>query len=357
MHGKANTSETPIGVLLLNLGTPDSPSVRDVRRYLREFLSDPRVLTMHPVVRWLLLNLVILPRRPRATASAYSKIWTEAGSPLLINGRKLALAVGEDLGSDFQVELAMRYQKPAIRSTLERMQQAGAARVVVIPLFPQYSEAATGSAVAKAEEENQQLAIPMDLTTLGDFYDDAGFIEAQTETIRPLLGAKAWDHILFSYHGLPESQIRRVPGCLSDPECCDGIDHGRLRCYRAQCFATTRALWGALAPEDGGSLTHGSSFQSRLTREPWIKPYTDFVLPELYAAGKRRLLVVCPAFAADNLETLEEVGIRLREQWAQLGGKDFDLAPCVNDSPRFARAVSDWVRAEVGVPSPEAAAP
>ena len=350
MQSQSHTSEGPMGVLLINLGTPDSPGVRDVRRYLREFLSDPRVLTMPRLARWVLLNLVILPTRPRQTAKAYAKIWKKEGSPLLLNCQAMARAVSEQLGGGFHTELAMRYAKPDIGSALERLRDAGAGRVFVVPLFPQFADAATGSAVARVEEENQRLGTPFELAIQGDFYDDPGFIEAQAECMRPLLGAQHWDHVLFSYHGLPESQLRPIPGCFVSDECCDDEGAPGRRCYRAQCFGTTRALTRALGLEPGA---YSTSFQSRLTKEPWIRPYTDYVLPELYEAGKRNLLVVCPAFTADNLETLEEVGIRLRAQWEELGGDSFALAPCVNDSPRFARAIADWTRAHAEASSPD----
>ncbi len=341
MENPSANPSPPLGVLLLNLGTPASPAVGDVRRYLREFLSDPRVLTLSPLGRWLLLNLVILPFRPRKTAAAYAKIWQDDGSPLLIHSRSLHNAVARHLGGGFHVELAMRYQQPEIGSALERMKELGIEKVFVAPLFPQYSEAATGSAVARVEEENQRLGGPFSLVHLGDFYDDPGFIEAQAATIRPFLDTRSWDHVLFSYHGLPESQLRPIPGCLVEEACCESPEGPERRCYRAQCLRTSRALTRALGLDEA---RQSSSFQSRLTRDPWIKPYTDFVLPELHADGLRSLLVVCPAFTADNLETLEEVGIRLREQWEELGGEHFALAPCVNASPRFVEAVSGWAR-------------
>lgn len=342
MQNHPSNSEPPIGVLVVNLGTPDSPSVRDVRRYLREFLSDPRVLTMAPISRWLLLNLVILPFRPRKTAYAYSKIWLDNGSPLLIHSVALSKALADRLGAGFRVELAMRYQQPDIRSALERLEAEGVQTVVVLPQFPQYAEAATGSAVARIEEEARRLGNSFELVTHGDFYDDPRFVQAQAESMRPMLATREWDHVLFSYHGLPESQLRPIQNCLTHEKCCEEAEAPGRRCYRAQCFATTRALTQALELKEG---RYSSSFQSRLTRDPWIKPYTDFVLPELYESGKRSLLVVCPAFTADNLETLEEVGIRLREQWRELGGSEFALAPCVNDSPAYVDALSKWVLA------------
>ncbi|MDG2336096.1 MAG: ferrochelatase [Myxococcota bacterium] len=329
------------GLLLVNLGTPASPRVRDVRRYLREFLSDPRVLTMSAPARWMLLNLVILPFRPRKTADAYSKIWTKEGSPLLLYSQALAERVTEELGDDFVVELAMRYQQPSIGDALARLQAAGVERVLVVPLFPQFADAVTNSVAARVEEESRRLGTDFDIAFHGDFFDDPGFIEAQASKIRPLLEDRDWDHVLFSYHGLPESQIRVTPGCLELEDCCEQPGNPPRRCYRAQCFGTTRALSQTL---DLTPSKFSLSFQSRLTREPWIRPYTDFVLPELYEQGKKSLLVVCPAFTADNLETLEEVGIRLREQWLELGGENFALAECANDSPIFAGAIANWTR-------------
>jgi len=340
--GPADSNRARTGLLLVNLGTPASPAVADVRRYLREFLSDPRVLTMPALGRWMLLNLVILPFRPRKTAEAYSKIWQDEGSPLLIHSKALARRVSNELGDDFVVELAMRYQQPSIGDALVRLQEAGADRVLVVPLFPQFADAVTTSVVARVEEESRRLGTSFPIGFHGDFFDDPGFIEAQAETIRPLLAAQDWDHVLFSYHGLPESQLRTSPGCLETSDCCEQNAGTLPRCYRAQCFGTTRALAQALnLPSTGFSL----SFQSRLTREPWIRPYTDVVLPELFEKGKKSLLLVCPAFTADNLETLEEIGLRLREQWQELGGEAFALAPCVNDSPVFARAIAGWTRA------------
>lgn len=342
MQNNQTTAATPVGVLMINIGTPASPSVPDVRHYLREFLSDPRVLSMPAVIRWLFLNLYILPFRPRRSAGAYAKIWLEEGSPLLVHGLALRDSVEAELGDAFHVELAMRYLNPDIGSALERMQREGIRRIVVIPLFPQYSEAATGSALARVKEEAARLGSPFELCSLVNFYAEPSFIEAQADTIRPYLSEQIYDHVLFSYHGLPESQIRSIPGCLTSENCCDPPAGGNERCYRAQCFATTAALVQTLDLEPG---SYSSSFQSRLWSK-WITPHTDKILPELRERGVNDLLVSCPAFTTDCLETLEEVGIRLRDQWQAIGGHSLGLAPCVNASPIFTRAVSDWARAQ-----------
>ena len=354
MQNSTPSSKHPTGVLLVNLGTPASPSTRDIRRFLREFLSDPRVLTMAPAFRWALLNLIILPFRPKRIAPAYEQIWLEEGSPLLVHSRALREGVSQRLGDAFYVDLAMRYQQPDIHSALLRMQQAGVQKLVVLPLFPQYSESATGSAIARVEEEATRIGDPFELIIRYDFNDDPGFIRSQAETIQPILSNDTWDHVLFSYHGLPESQIRAVQGCLSTSDCCDVNYKPGNRCYRAQCFGTSRALAESL---DLKPDSYSSSFQSRLTREPWIKPYTDFVLPDLYKEGVRRLLVACPAFTADNLETVEEIHLRLRDQWAELGGAAFGPAPCVHDSQTFIDAISQWAVAMAQTTAPDSGPP
>lgn len=340
MNNNSPSSEPEIGVLLVNLGTPTSPTRRDIRRFLREFLSDTKVMTMAPALRWTLVNLLILPFRPKKLVPAYEQIWLDEGSPLLVYSRALQEAMSQRLGDGFFVELAMRYQTPDIRSALQRMKDRGIRKLILLPQFPQYSEASTGSVLLKVEQELAELGNPFELRTLRDFHDETGFIEAQAATARAELDRTEWDHVLFSFHGLPESQIREVSGCLTEDRCCHVKRDEHQNCYRAQCFATSKALADALELPSG---QYSTSFQSRLTRDPWIKPYTDIVLPELYERGIRRLFVMCPAFTADNLETAEEIDIRLREQWRELGGDEFALAPCVNDSAPYAQALTQWV--------------
>jgi len=333
------------GVLLVQLGTPSSPAVPDVRRYLREFLGDPRVLDMPGLPRWLLLHLVILPFRPRKSAAAYTSIWTRDGSPLLLHSRGLTEAVAERLGGGFAVELGMRYGEPSLGEALDRLAQAGAHRLIALPLFPQYADSSTGSALARFFELAGQRWHPSQLSTIGAFYDHPDYIASVAASARTELRAFRPDHVLFSYHGLPERQIRKGDAsgshCLSSDACCAAIGAVNRDCYRAHCFATTRALAAALELE---SERHSISFQSRLGRTPWIRPYTDQVLPELAARGARRLAVLCPSFVADCLETLEEIGIRAREQWIEAGGEDFLMVPSLNAEPRWAEAVAGMIR-------------
>lgn len=345
-------ADVSTAVLLVNLGTPDSPRVSDVRRYLREFLSDPRVIDLRPVGRWLLLNLIVLPFRPAKSARAYQSIWgagSQAGSPLLFHSLRLTEGVQRALGPGYAVELGMRYGSPSFRSALEKLQAANPTRIVVAPLFPQYSSAATGSALERAHQlVSQQWNVPA-VDTLEPFYEDAGFIAAWTEVARPHLESFRPDFVLFSYHGLPERQIRKSDPtrrhCLTDRACCDAIGTANRYCYRAQCFATTRALAASLGLLAEG---HSVSFQSRLGRTPWIHPYTDHVLPELAKAGRRRVAVICPAFVADCLETVEEIGIRAKEQWRSLGGEDLMLVPSLNAEPAWIETVARMVRSTRG---------
>ncbi len=334
------------GALLLNLGTPDSPSVPDVRRYLREFLSDPRVIDIPALGRWLLLNCVILPFRPKKSAAAYAKIWTAEGSPLLVNGRALAAGVAEALGPDWLVALGMRYGQPSIASAVARLREAEVSRLVVLPLFPQYSEAATGSALAKLAEEMRRAAYAPRSATIRAFYDAPGFARSVANATREALRDFAADFVLFSYHGLPERQVIAADPsgahCLASDDCCAAIAEGNRDCYRAQCFATTRAVAEGLALEPE---RHATAFQSRLGRTPWIQPFTDQILIELAGRGFKRLAVVCPSFAADCLETLEEIGIRGAEQWRELGGGELKLIPAVNARPDWIAAVVEMLRA------------
>ena len=333
------------GALLLNLGTPDSPSVPDVRRFLREFLSDPRVIDIPALARWLLLHFVILPFRPRKSAAAYAKIWTAEGSPLRVHSRALADAVGEELGPNWRVELGMRYGQPTIASALARLREADVSRLVVLPLFPQYSDAATGSALAKLAEEMQRSDYAPPLAAISTFYDAPGFTRSVTRAAEESLRGFAADFVLFSYHGLPERHVlasdRSGAHCLASDDCCASIAAANRDCYRAQCFATTRAVADALAldPE-----RHATAFQSRLGRTPWIQPFTDRILIELAERGIKRLAVVCPSFTADCLETLEEIGIRAAEQWRDLCGGPLELIPAVNARPDWARAVAEMLR-------------
>lgn len=333
------------GLLLVNLGTPDAPTSGAVARYLREFLSDPRVIDINAVGRFLLVNAIIAPFRSPKSARAYREVWTDRGSPLLFHGQDLAAAVQELLGDTWAVELAMRYGQPNLSGALDRLAARGADRVVVLPLYPQYASSSTGSTRERVFELAGERTVVPALAMVEDFYDDPGFLDAVTTVTRAHFDPFDADHVLFSFHGLPERQVKACDPtgahCLASDACCDAIVDVNRACYRAQSFATARALAARLGLADGGWTV---AFQSRLGRTPWIRPYTDEVLVELAKAGTRRLAVLCPSFVADCLETLEEIGIRARESFLEAGGEELLAVPCVNAAAPWAAAVADIAR-------------
>lgn len=333
------------GILLINLGSPEAPTAAAVRPYLREFLSDPRVIDIPAPLRWLLLNAVILPFRPAKSAEAYRKVWTPEGSPLLAHSRAFAARLAEELGDTYKVVLAMRYGEPSIAAAVEELSREPVKELVIFPLYPQYASASTGSSL----EEALRLLAPLNnvpaLRVIGPFHDDPGYLDAIVENAAPLLGAFNPDHILFSYHGLPERQIRKSEGvsghCLApDDSCCAVLGPANAYCYRAQSFATTRGLVERLGVDPARVST---AFQSRLGRTPWIKPYTDVVLEELAKKGVKRLAVFSPSFVADCLETLEEMEIRGKESFVAAGGDDLMLIPALNASSPWIKAASALV--------------
>lgn len=328
------------GLLLVNLGTPDAPRTPEVRRYLREFLSDPRVFDMHPLKRTLVLELFILPFRPRRSAEAYEKIWTERGSPLLYHGEDLAAKLRERLGPEVAVELGMRYQRPSIAEALDRLRAAAADRIVVFPLFPQYSSAAWGSAVEKVfAEASRRWNVPA-LEVVPPFYDHPAFLDAEASIARRATAGFDPDHTLMSFHGLPERQVTKSDEsggrhCLRDG-CCAAIVPANRFCYRAQCFATARGIAQRLGLDEGRWEV---TFQSRLGRDPWIRPFTDERVLELARQGTKRLAVLSPAFVADCLETLEELEMRAQEDFERNGGGELRLIPSLNSDDAWVEAV------------------
>lgn len=341
------------GLLLVNLGTPDRPETGAVRRYLREFLSDPRVVDIHPLGRFFLLNFIILPFRSSASAHAYSKVWTERGSPLLVHSLDLLEKVRARVGAQVVVELGMRYGQPSIASALERLRAAGCDRVAVLPLYPQYAASSTGSSVEEVWRVVGRLWNVPAVQTVPAFYDHPAFLDAFALVARPVIDDLAPDLVLMSFHGLPERQVKKSDEsgygrhCLATPGCCDAIVDANRMCYRAQCFATARGLAERLGLRpDRFEVT----FQSRLGRTPWIPPYTDFRVRELAETGVKRLAVLCPAFVADCLETLEEVGMRLRDDFLARGGEELRLVPSLNASDAWADGVVAIARETTGLP-------
>jgi ferrochelatase len=324
-----------IGLLLINLGTPSSPEVPDVRRYLRQLLMDERMLDMPAWRRFLLVQLVIVPRRSRRSAASYRKIWTHRGSPLLAHGRDLRDLVEGQLGDEVAVELAMRFGEPSIRSALDRLEARGIERLVLFPLYAQSSSASTQSSVEAVQAELARRDHRLDLEVVPAFYAHPAYLEAKRRLAAPVLEEVKPDLVLFSYHGVPERQLEVSSlGCLQNAGCCSS-DAGRRGCYRAQCLASAEALARQLGLAGD---QYAVSFQSRLGRTPWIGPFTDEVLAEQAGRGRRRVVVIS-GFVADCLETLEEIRIRGREAWLRNGGEVFELVPAPNSSAAWAKAV------------------
>ncbi|MFZ5468835.1 MAG: ferrochelatase [Myxococcota bacterium] len=335
---------TTRGLLLVNLGTPDAPTTGAVRRYLREFLSDPFVIDLPAPVRWLLLHLVILPSRPSKSAQAYRKVWSERGSPLLWNSFDLVSEVARMLEGEFVVHLAMRYGKPTLEDALAAMKDKGVTELVLFPLYPQFATSSTESTVQRVAELLRTSWPGLPVKTVPAFFDDPGFLQAFADVGMPVLEKSRADHVLFSFHGLPVRHVTRLDAsgahCLARPDCCDQLSEVNRHCYRAQSYATARALaarWG-LSPE-----RYTVGFQSRLTSR-WIQPFSDVLLVELAKKGVRRLAVVAPSFVADCLETLEEIGIRAKEVFQAAGGEDLVLVPSLNAHPTWVRAVAELAR-------------
>jgi ferrochelatase len=335
------------GVLLINLGTPDAPTPAAVGKYLREFLMDGYVIDVPFLVRWFLVNVVIVPRRRHQSAKLYQKIQTVAGSPLLVETRKLTEGVSRELitrRGDYVVEFAMRYGNPSIASSLGGLRSAGVSRVVVLPLYPQYAESSFETAVVETRRAARALGYEDWLTFLPPFYDRESYIDACAARVREHLNDKAPEHLIFSFHGLPERHLRRLDysgaHCLVRHDCCASMGQQNQRCYRAQCFATARAITRRLGLEEE---FYTVSFQSRLGRAKWIEPVTENALGELARRGVKRVSVFCPSFVADCLETLEEIAIRGRETFVHGGGSELFLIPALNGHPLWVKAIADWI--------------
>ena len=334
-------------VLIANLGSPDSSSVPDVRRYLREFLGDKRVLDLAAPLRWLLLEAVILPSRPKRTARAYAKIWTPEGSPLVVTSGRVRDGLAAALDPGLPVHAAMRYGNPSVGSAIAALAAEGCDDVLLIPQYPHYAMSSWETAVVRVYEEAARQAPGMRISCVQPFYGDPDYIEVLHTVAAPVL-ARPYDHLLFSYHGLPVRHLRKADSshahCTRSADCCTTCSPAHATCYRAQCVRTTAdfARRAGLDP-----ARYSMSFQSRLAGEPWLEPFTDVELARLPGAGVKRLLVICPSFVADCLETLEEISIVGRETFLKAGGEQFEKILCPNDHPVYidflANRVQKWL--------------
>lgn len=329
------------GILLVNLGTPDSPSVSDVRRYLFQFLNDPRVIDVPWLARKILVNLIIVPFRAPSSAKLYEQLWTKEGSPLLIHTRELASQVQEKLGNDYQVEFGMRYGQPSIEKGLETLRAARTKDITVLPLYPQYASSSNGSSV----EEVMRVVtgwwgIP-ELRILGQFFDHPKYIQAFIDRGKQY-DLSSYDHVIFSFHGLPERHVDKIydDGPCEDHDCAESFDDDNRLCYKATSFATARSIASGLgiAKDD-----YTVSFQSRLD-DKWLKPFSDVVVEERAKAGDKRLLIFSPAFVADCLETTIEIGVEYQEIFEEHGGEKVQLVESLNTQPTWVECVAELVK-------------
>ena len=325
------------GIVLMNLGSPNSTSVSDVRRYLNEFLMDGRVIDMPYIARLLLVRGIIVPFRAPKSAEAYKTIWTKEGSPLIVITKQLQRALQQEV--DEPVEIAMRYGHPSPQVAFDRLMAKGVEEVVLVPMYPHYAMSSYETAVVYAEEIYKKKKYPFKLTTVRPYYNEAAYLDALAESIRPYL-KEDYDHILFSYHGVPERHIHKgdVTGnhCLKTPNCCEVNSQAHAQCYRHQCLTTTRLVANKLNLQPG---KYSYSFQSRLGRDEWLKPYTALRLEEMPKEGIKKLLVACPAFVSDCLETLEEIAEQGKESFLHAGGESFTMIPCLNVHPQWVEAI------------------
>lgn len=338
MTAPTKTVAAKVGLLLVNLGSPASPERKDVGQWLNQFLMDPKVINLPWLLRKLLVSGIIVPLRTRRIAANYSSIWTDQGSPLLINTAHLAQAIATK--TKLPVVWASRYGQPNINSGLQKLAAQGVNQVLVVPLYPQYAMSTTSTALEEANRCNSNLAQPVQLLALPPFYQDDGYIDCLAASVKTQLSAE--DYLLISYHGLPERHLPvAAPAnkghCLATANCCEGSAAAHATCYLHQAKVTSQKLVQRLnLPAQRWQM----SFQSRLGRTPWLQPYTDQVLAALPAQGIKNLAVVCPAFVADNFETLEEINIRGREQFMTMGGENYAYVPCLNNNSQWVASLA-----------------
>ncbi|NHF60487.1 ferrochelatase [Flavobacteriaceae bacterium TP-CH-4] len=330
------------GVLLVNLGSPDSPTPKDVKPYLDEFLMDERVIDVPKLLRNLLVRGIILQTRPKKSAKAYAKIWWDEGSPLVVISERFTAKLRQH--TNIPVALGMRYGSMSIQKALQELTGQGVDEVLLVPLYPHYAMSSYETVVVKAMEVQKKHFPNIELTTLPAFYKSPDYIRVLSESIAEGLKDFEYDHILFSYHGIPERHIRKSDPtsyhCKIDGSCCSVNSVAHHTCYRHQVYETTELVKAHLGLPEGKVST---SFQSRLAGDPWLKPYTDYEFERLAKEGKKRLAVVTAAFVSDCLETLEEIAMEGKEQFEEAGGEQYKHIPCLNDSDAWVQVMANWV--------------
>ncbi len=330
------------GVLLVNLGSPESPTAKDVKPYLDEFLMDKYVIDVPFLLRALLVRGIILQTRPKKSAEAYARIWTSEGSPLIVISKKMHEKVQSLV--DIPVALAMRYGTMTIQKGLQELKDKGVTEVMLMPLYPQYAMASTTTIVVLAEELRQQYFPEMTFTNVPAFYNKPDYIKALANSIKKHLEGFDYDHLLFSYHGIPKRHIRKTDvtksHCAIDGSCCNTPSPAHEFCYRHQCYETTKQVVKLLGIPEG---KYSQTFQSRLAGDKWLTPYTDVEINKMPEQGIKKLAVVTPAFVSDCLETLEEIAMEANEQFLHHGGKEFMAVPCMNDEDEWCGVVANWI--------------
>ncbi|OBX24852.1 ferrochelatase [Gelidibacter algens] len=330
------------GVLLVNLGSPDSPEPADVKTYLGEFLMDERVIDVPLWARTLLVKGIILNTRPKASAAAYKKIWWDEGSPLIVISERLQKGIQEK--TELPIALAMRYGSMTIKKGLQELVDKGVEEVFLVPLYPQFAMATTETIVVLAEEIRKEFFPHLKITDLKAFYNREDYITVLSNSIERHLKNRPYEHLLFSYHGVPERHIRKrditKSHCKMDGSCCITPSPAHEFCYRHQCLEVTRLVAEKLNLKPG---TYSSSFQSRLGFDPWLTPATDLTIERLGKQGVKNMAIATPAFVSDCLETLEEIAMEGEEIFHEMGGKEFTTIPCLNDDEEWVSLVSDWI--------------
>ncbi|AUC74822.1 ferrochelatase [Olleya sp. Bg11-27] len=330
------------GVLLVNLGSPESPEPKDVKKYLGEFLMDERVIDVPLWARTLLVKGIILNTRPKQSAKAYKKIWWEEGSPLIVLSERLQEEVQKH--TELPIALAMRYGSMTIKKGLQELVDKGVEEVFIIPLYPQFAMATTETILVLAEEVRQADFPNLKIDSLPAFYNKPDYIKVLAESVKGHLQGKDYEHLLFSYHGVPERHIRKSDvtksHCKIDGSCCETASKAHEFCYRHQCKEVTRLVGEYLGLEEN---SYSTSFQSRLGFDPWLQPYTDRTIERLGKKGIKSMAIVTPAFVSDCLETLEEIAMEGEEIFHELGGRDFTTVPCLNTDASWVKLLSDWI--------------
>lgn len=332
--------EKKTGVLLINLGTPDSPSVGHVRSYLSQFLNDPRVIDIPWLSRKMLVNFIIVPFRAPKSAVVYKKLWTDNGSPLLYYSEEARRLLQQSLGSGYEVHLAMRYKNPSIPSVLEDMRRKNYDDIVVVTMFPQYASASTGSALEEVMAVVKKWWVIPEIRFVSQYFDHPTYIDAFVARGRQY-NLEAYDHVIFSYHGLPERQVDKVheKGTCADYDCENQLTAENKYCYRATCYATTRRIAAKLQiPREKYTV----SFQSRLNNK-WLMPFSDQVVAECGKKGMKNILVFSPAFTADCLETIIEIGEEYQDIFKANGGEKVQLVESLNDHPLWVQCLRELV--------------